>query len=97
MTKKAKRRLAQVDAWQRSGMSQAAFCRSRGVSVKSFGYWRRKHAQAAGPSRALVPIMVDDGVPLLAELDLPGGLRLRVPLSADAARIGALVRSLLAC
>jgi hypothetical protein len=41
--------------------------------------------------------MVDAAIPALAEMDLPGGLRLRVPVSADAARVGALVRSLLAC
>jgi hypothetical protein len=97
MKKKAKRWLAQIDAWQRSGMTQAAFCRARGLSVKSFGYWRRKQVQAEAPSQALVPIMVDAAIPALAEMDLPGGLRLRVPVSADAARVGALVRSLLAC
>lgn len=97
MSKKAKRWLAQVDAWQRSGTTQAAFCRARGLSVKSFGYWRRKHVQGVAPAQALVPILVDAAVPAVAELELPGGLRLRVPLSADAARVGALVRSLLAC
>lgn len=97
MTSKAKRWVAQVEAWQRSGMTQAAFCRARGLSVKSFGYWRRKQAQGLAPSQALVPIVVDATVPPLAEVELPGGLRLRVPVSADAAQVAALVRSLLGC
>lgn len=32
----------EVSAWQQSGMSQARFCRSRELKVKTFSYWHRK-------------------------------------------------------
>lgn len=31
-----------IDEWQRSGLSQQDYCRSHGISLASFGYWRRK-------------------------------------------------------
>lgn len=31
-----------VEQQRRSNQTQAAFCRERGVSLSSFGYWRRK-------------------------------------------------------
>lgn len=37
-----------VRAWQRSGLSQAAFCRERDIKPVSFGWWKRKLVGAAG-------------------------------------------------
>ncbi|MFB9067826.1 IS66 family insertion sequence element accessory protein TnpA [Pseudofulvimonas gallinarii] len=33
---------AHVAAWQSSGLSQSAYCRRQGLSLASFGYWRRQ-------------------------------------------------------
>jgi hypothetical protein len=36
-----------LETWQGSGLSQAEFCRQFRLSVKSFGYWKRRFAQEA--------------------------------------------------
>ncbi len=36
-----------LETWQGSGLSQAEFCRQYRLSVKSFGYWKRRFAQEA--------------------------------------------------
>jgi hypothetical protein len=33
---------AQIGAWERSGLTQADFCRARGLSISSFSNWRSK-------------------------------------------------------
>ena len=37
-----------VDQWSRSGLSQAAFCRERGITYGSFTWWKRQLVSAAG-------------------------------------------------
>lgn len=48
-----------IEAWQTSGMSQAAYCREQGLNTKTFGNWVRKHraGQVIGPA-ALVPVAI---------------------------------------
>ena len=31
-----------IDAWQRSGLSQKAYCQREALAVSNFGYWRRR-------------------------------------------------------
>ena len=104
MTSKATQWAAHVAAWKRSGVGQAVFCRDHGLSLSSFGYWRRKcgaKGAARRPARtaqALVPVRVAaPPAPTSAEVCVPNGLRLRVPLDCDPRAVGALVRALLAC
>lgn len=33
---------AHVAAWERSGLTQTAYCREYGLSRHAFGWWRRK-------------------------------------------------------
>ena len=35
-----------IEAWQTSGMTQAAYCREHGLNTKTFGNWVRKHRAA---------------------------------------------------
>ncbi|MBK7491028.1 MAG: IS66 family insertion sequence element accessory protein TnpB, partial [Nitrosomonas sp.] len=45
-----------IEAWQTSGMSQAAYCREHGLNTKTFGTWVRKHrADQVIRSPALIP------------------------------------------
>lgn len=89
---------AHVQAWQSSGATQAAYCRAHGLSLASFGYWRRKlagHAQPASP--AMLPIRVAPAVQRASvEVRLPGGIVLGVA-AADPAWLARLLRSLGAC
>lgn len=97
---------AHVAAWQSSGLSQSAYCRRQGLSLASFGYWRRQlrtdEPDANVPvTQALVPIQVAPApVPLSSpwvEVCLSNGLRVRCPGVGDAASVAALVRALSSC
>jgi hypothetical protein len=72
--------LALVEAWVESGERQADYCRSRGLSLAAFRYWRSQHLreqEAEGSFVALSP----EGAPGVVSLQLGG---LRVELRADA-------------
>jgi hypothetical protein len=38
-----------MTAWSQSGLSQAEFCRQRGVKLITFGWWKRRLQQVGGP------------------------------------------------
>lgn len=48
MTERAKYWATQVAAWERSGMTQAEYCRRRRIKAGSFAWWKR---QLLGPAR----------------------------------------------
>lgn len=89
---------AHVQAWQSGGDTQAAYCRAHGLSLASFGYWRRKLAGQAQPvSAAVLPIRVAPAVrEPSAEICLPNGIMLRVA-AADPAWLADLLRLLAPC
>ncbi|MEO2089341.1 MAG: hypothetical protein ABGY75_07575 [Gemmataceae bacterium] len=91
--------------WRRSGLSVAAFCRSRDLNLSSFYRWRKildDHDRPATtrPRSEPDPLPVQSFVPVrvipdaVVEVILPSGLQLRVPLSADAPQLARLVRAL---
>ncbi len=85
-----------LDAWNRSGLTQAAYCISHGLSTKSFYRWRRKEKEsvAAGKPLTLVPVSVGvSAAQDVIRLHSPGGWRIELP-SAGAARLGDLLRQL---
>jgi len=84
--------------WKRSGLSAAAFCRSRDLHKSGFYHWRRMLRDLEGtvtpqkPAPSFVPVRV---VPeAIVEMILPSGLRLRVPLGAEASHVSTLARAL---
>lgn len=91
--------------WRRSGLSVAAFCRSRELNLSSF-YRSRKilddldRPAATRPRSEPDPLPVQFFVPVrvipdaVVEVNLPSGVQLRVPLSADAPQLARLVRAL---
>jgi transposase-like protein len=86
-----------VAAWQESGRSVRAFCRSRGLQEASFYAWRRTLQQrdqqhSATPQAKFVPVRV---VPdALLEIVLPSGLLVRVPVGMAASTIATLIAAL---
>ena len=48
MTERARYWAAQLAAWERSGLTQAEYCRRRGIKAVNFAWWKR---QLLGPSR----------------------------------------------
>ena len=72
-----------IETWRRSGQTQKAFCRERGLRYDQFTYWRRKFAQGDADqeqrtSSALVPVTCTPAAtaPGLS-LVLPNGMELR--------------------
>lgn len=49
-----------IDQWQSCDLSQKAFCKSKGVSPSTFGYWKRKleHTQVSEESIVFYPLTV---------------------------------------
>jgi hypothetical protein len=50
--------VSRLETWQRSGLSVAAFCRSRCLSRAQFVYWQGVLGDTAGRGRSLVPVVV---------------------------------------
>ena len=48
MTERARYWSDLVARWERSGLSQAEFCRRRGVKLASFGWWKRESQRQTG-------------------------------------------------
>ena len=44
MTERARYWRRQLDRWERSGLSQAAYCRRHGLKAVTFSWWKRKLA-----------------------------------------------------
>jgi hypothetical protein len=84
--------------FQSSGMAVAAFCGREGVSTASFYLWRKKLEgkrggkpagfQAVLVKPAAMPVPVMSPVPAAMIVQLPGGIRIEVPVeNLDLARL----------
>ena len=73
-----------IAAWKQSGQTINAFCRERKLTRSNFDRWRRiLAAETAGPPRGAAPAFVPVRVVAepLAEVVLPSGLVVRLPVS----------------
>ncbi len=55
MTERARYWQRHLDRWERSGLSQTAFCRRHGLKAVTFGWWKRKLATGRTHNRRRVP------------------------------------------
>ena len=83
-----------IDAWKRSGQSVNAFCRGRKLTRSNFDRWRRILAcdpseSSSSSSSAFVPLRVV--AEPMAEVVLPSGIMVRLPLSATPEAVTRLV------
>ena len=72
---------SQLDDWQRSGLSQQAFCREHSLNYPRFVYWRSKlrpaESQESTSQSPFVPAVAgSDSQPPGLSLSLPNGLQL---------------------
>jgi hypothetical protein len=109
MTERAKYWQELVHEQQRSGLSQAAFCRQRRINAGTFAWWRRKLRDEAAPigtrhsgsgRRTSRPEPVRFAEFELVgsgarryEILLPGGRILRVPTDFDPDQVARLIRA----
>jgi transposase-like protein len=85
-----------IDRWRASGQSIAAFCADHNVGQATFYAWRRRLAarpratSKPAPAFAAVRVIPDP----TAEVVLPSGLVVRVPIGTDPATVARLVVAL---
>ena len=64
LTKKAAYWAGHISGWQRSGLSQGAYCRQHGLSQSSLIYWRKRLGPTIGtkavPVVTIVPVPLPD-------------------------------------
>jgi hypothetical protein len=88
-----------IDRWKTSGQSIAAFCAAQRVSQATFYAWR-KRLTSHSPRTTSPPSPTSTFAPMrivpdpTAEVILPSGLVVRVPVGADAAAVARLVTAL---
>ena len=55
----AETRRKHIEAWQKSGMTQRAYCRTHGLNAKTFGNWVSKYrTDQIIESPALIPVTI---------------------------------------
>lgn len=74
----------QIQAWQRSGQTQRAFCQAHDLNLPRFGYWLRKFRQ----QRAVDTAPVRSGFVAVVEGVSATGLSLRLPSGLEVRGIG---------
>ncbi len=94
----SKQWLNHIEVWQRSGLSQAAYCRQHQLNAKSFsGRIRDYRTQGLSKLPELIPVQVkvEDEPPLTPVLVLiVQGCRLELPTSVSAQWLSQLMRCL---
>jgi len=87
--------------YERSGLSQKAFCLRHGVALSTLQYWRRRARDTnQEPTASFVEIPQVTGIAGVRSveaavfIELPGGVRLEVPARTDAQWLSGLVRSM---
>ena len=74
-----------IEAWQSSGLSQAAYCRQQGLNAQSFS--NQLHAfrsQCPTKPQALIPVQIQHPQPEMMTLQFVQGHRLELPASISA-------------
>ena len=70
-----------IDAWKRSGQTVNAFCRDRKLTRSNFDRWRRILASQPAKSRPSPFVPVRVVADPTAEVVLPSGIVVRLPLT----------------
>jgi hypothetical protein len=89
-----------IEAWQASGLSQAAYCRLHGLGVSSFSARLSEHRAFSPPPPTpptLVPVKIGPAQPAAADplvLRTASGHRLELPASVDPRWVAELLRCL---
>jgi len=90
-----------LDRYERSGLSQKAFCLRHGVALSTLQYWRRRARDTdrePTPSFVEIPPVTGVARALSGEatvlIELPGGVRLEVAAGTDAQWLCGLVRAM---
>lgn len=66
-----------IKDWELSGQKRVEFCRSRGITLHSFGYWRTRYLRDKNPINAkFIPIKPE--LPSSVEIHYPNGAYIKL-------------------
>ncbi len=87
-----------IEAWQASGLSQAAYCRQYKLNAKTFSNWLRvyRNEQVSFEVAPMIPVEIKPSVSLTGSLwlRLPGGHALELPADISPQWLGELLKCL---
>lgn len=84
-----------IEAWQRSGLSQAEYCAEQQINVRTFTARLSDYRKfPATVSSALIPVQVEPAPTEAIVLTHAQGHRLELPASASASWVAELLRCL---
>jgi hypothetical protein len=86
-----------VEAWQASGLPQAAYCRQAGLNAKNLSRWIRNYPlELEAPAPRLIPIEIrpNEVPPEVLRLRLSQGCTLELPVTVSARWLGELLQCL---
>ena len=87
-----------VGGFEQSGLTQAAYCRARGITLRQFHYWREKAvASRRSPSFVELEVVGDDVGVGEIELRLPSGVTAVVRPGTKASLIRRVLRAAKSC
>ena len=88
-TRKQKRKYWQhrINAWQQSGLKQAAYCQEHGIKQYQMSYWKNRFSKTE-QSISFVPLQVASHLPVpvnpaTLKLHIPNGFCIDVPGNFD--------------
>ena len=84
-----------IDAWQRSGLKQSAYCRQQGLNENTFSARLSDYRkQQEGSLPALLPVQLQASGPGVMVLKHAKGHQVDMPLSTSASWLAELLRCL---
>ena len=87
-----------VGGFEQSGLTQAAYCRARGISLRQFHYWREMAATSRRSSSFVeLEVVREAEASGEIELRLPGGVTAVVRADTKASLIRRLLRAAKSC
>ena len=80
MTDKQRKMFGLVEAWERSGLTQGAFCQQQGIHPAIFSYWRSKYLRErpSDTAKGFVEVKLGGEPGLQGEFVFPNGVRLEM-------------------
>jgi hypothetical protein len=108
MTKRANYWAKLLGSWERSGLSQAEFCRRRGIKAVNFAWWKRRlrgprspvskpGRRGKGPGPFVEVRLAGASSSSAYEVVLAGGRSIRVPSQFDPQILSGLITAVESC
>ena len=79
-----------VSSWEQSGQTREAFCKTHGLSLGTFAYWRSKYQEEQSMGTATF-IELEACVPGRIEVTYPNGVVVKFPPGSSLSDVRALI------